>query len=102
MFQMDVAKVDRDVTYVAIVCYQYFICVFGRMSQVCLSRYCICFTHMLHVFYLGVAYVCKGFQVFYSSVSKACCKCVFQMFLLFQTNVASVLSECCSVYTHML
>ena len=25
---------------------------------------CICFTHILHVFYLDVAYICKGFQVF--------------------------------------
>jgi hypothetical protein len=59
---------------------------------------------MLHVFYLGVAYVCKGFQVFFS-VSKSCCKYVFQIFLLFQTYIASVLSECCiccSGYTYML
>jgi hypothetical protein len=31
------------------------------MLQVCLSRCCICFTHMLQVFYLHVAYVCNGF-----------------------------------------
>jgi hypothetical protein len=112
---MVVAKVHRDVAYVAIVvhvywkvCYQCFICAFGRMSQVCLSGCCIYFIHMLHVFHLGVAYVCKDFQVlsgvFFSSVSKACCKCVFQMFYSFQTYVASVLSKCCiccSGYTYV-
>ena len=47
---------------------------FGRMLQVCLSRYCICFTQTLHVFYLDVVYGCNGFQVFwvlFSSVSTA-------------------------------
>jgi hypothetical protein len=48
-----------------------------RMLQVCLSGCCICFTHMLLVFYLHVAYVCNIFQVF---------------FQVFQTHVSSVLS----------
>jgi hypothetical protein len=29
------------------------------MLQVCLFEYCICFTHMLQVFYLDVAYVLR-------------------------------------------
>jgi hypothetical protein len=104
LFYIDVAKVDWDVAYVAIVVH---VCCKGLlpMFHLCLSGCCICFTHMLHVFYLDVAYVCKGFEVFlgvFFKVSEACCKCAFQMF---QTYVASVLSECCiccSRYTHML
>jgi hypothetical protein len=48
------------------------------------SGCCICFTHMLQVFYLDVTYVCNGFpsvlQVFQthdanvSAVSYVCCK----------------------------
>ena len=78
MFQMDVAKVDRDVAYIAMVVH---VCcngctrmlqrsvtnlssVFsGRMLQVCLSGCCICFRHTLHVFYLDV---CVWLQWFLS------------------------------------
>jgi hypothetical protein len=59
---------------------------------------------MLHVFYLDVAYVCKGFEVFLG-VSSRFQKHVVSVFQMFQTYVASVLSECCiccSRYTHML
>jgi hypothetical protein len=42
---------------------------------------------MLQVFYLYVAYVALTIYVY--------CKCMFQMFLLFQTYVLSVLSGCC-------
>ena len=73
LFHTDVAKVDRDVAYVAMVvhvcfasiCSQCFIC----FSDVCSK--CVYLTvayvlqiYMLQVFYLDVAYVCKGFQVF--------------------------------------
>jgi hypothetical protein len=45
VFQINIAKVDRDVAYVAMGVHVYckglfldvFICVFGRMLQVCLS-----------------------------------------------------------------
>ena len=63
--------------------------------QVCLSECCIYFTHILHVFYLDVAYIlqwlfqvflcvfCKCFrrmfQVFHLS-SEACYKCLIWMF----------------------
>jgi hypothetical protein len=74
--------------YVASVCPQCFIYSFRRMLQVCLSRCCICFTHMLQVFYLHVAYVSNGFQVFFASVSDTCFKC----FISLHTYVASVAS----------
>jgi hypothetical protein len=64
VFYMDVAKVDRDVAYVAMVVY---VCckILSPMFmlQVCLSGCCICFTHILEVFYLDVAYVCNIFRV---------------------------------------
>jgi hypothetical protein len=43
-----------------------------------LSVCCICFTHMLHVFYLDVAYV-----------SHICCNSIFQVFYLCSMYVAS-------------
>jgi hypothetical protein len=61
----------RDVAYVAMVInicckrlFPMFHLFFRRMLQVCLSECCICFIHMLLVFYLHVAYVCNDFQVF--------------------------------------
>jgi hypothetical protein len=84
VFQMNIAKVDRDVAMVVHVCCKRSITnvssVFSRcMLQVCLSRCCICFTHMLHVFCLDVAYGYNGFQVFsgvFLSVSEACFMCL--------------------------
>jgi hypothetical protein len=34
------------------------------LLQECLSRCCICFAHMLQVFYVNVAYVWNGFKCF--------------------------------------
>jgi hypothetical protein len=63
LFDMDVAKIDRDVAYVAMaihICckrlFQMFYLFFRRTLQMCLFECCICFTHMLQVFYVGVAY----------------------------------------------
>jgi hypothetical protein len=71
VFHLDVAKVNRDVAYVAIaihVCckclFQMFHLFFRHKLQVYLSGCCICFTHMLQVFHMDVAYACNGFQVF--------------------------------------
>jgi hypothetical protein len=54
----------------------------------------ICFQTYVEVFYLDVAYVCNGYQVFFrcffTSVLEACFKC----FIYLQTYVASVASEC--------
>jgi hypothetical protein len=65
VFHMGVAKVDRDVamvyTYVCERLFPLFLLFFRHMLQVCLSGCCICFTHMLQVFYMDVAYVCNGF-----------------------------------------
>ena len=69
MFNMDVKQVDRDVAYVAMVVhvcckrlFSMFHLFFRRMLQVCLSECCICFTHMLQVFCLDVAYVLQWFS----------------------------------------
>jgi hypothetical protein len=74
VFKINVAKVDRDVVYVAMdngctrmmqrsvpnVSY-----VFSDvLLQVCLSGCCICFMRMLQVFHRDNVYVCNDFQVF--------------------------------------
>jgi hypothetical protein len=71
VFHMDVAKVDRDVAYVAMVvhlCCKHLLPMFHLffrcMLQEYLSRCFICFIHMLQVFYLDVAYACNGFKCF--------------------------------------
>jgi hypothetical protein len=68
VFHLDVAKVDRDVAYVAMICtcmlqasIPNISSVFGRVLQVCLSGYWICFTHLLQMFYLDVAYILQLF-----------------------------------------
>jgi hypothetical protein len=58
VFRADVAKVDRDVAYVANVCFQCFIC-FSR--------------HMLQACYLDNAYV-----------SHICCKCFLDVAYVLQ------------------
>jgi hypothetical protein len=82
VFHMSVVKVDRDVamlyTYVCERLFPLFHLSFRHMLQVCLSGCCICFTHMLQVFYMDVAYVCNGFQMFsdvFASGSDTCFKC---------------------------
>jgi hypothetical protein len=74
LFHADVAKVDSICCNSCTCTLQAFIpnvsCVFSvRMLQLCLSGCCICFTHMLHVFYLDVVYGYNGFQVFHKHVS---------------------------------
>jgi hypothetical protein len=62
VFHVDVAKLDRDVAYVASVC----------------SKCFICFRRMLHVFYLGVMFhtlCCKCFIRMLHMFSHICCKC---------------------------
>jgi hypothetical protein len=51
------------------------------------------------------AYKSRSGVVYVAMTIRICCKCMFQMFQLFQTYVASVLSGyciCCSGYTCML
>jgi hypothetical protein len=63
-FHTDMVKVDRNVTHIAMVMYMYIASVYSqcfiyfffiRILQVCLSGYCICFAHMLQVFYLDIS-----------------------------------------------
>jgi hypothetical protein len=66
VFYMDVAKLNRDRCYI---CCNGCTCILQASVlnvsyvfsdvylQVCLSRGCMCFTHMLHVFYLDIAYI---------------------------------------------
>jgi hypothetical protein len=73
-------------THVARVYFKCFIC----FSDVCykrLSGYCICFTHILQMFYLGVAYACNVFQVF------------LDVLQVFQTYVVSDLDICCKCFS---
>jgi hypothetical protein len=60
--------------------------IFQTLLQVCLSRCCICSTHMLQVFYLHVACV-----QWFSSVFRCFCKCFRRMFHLFSFYTLQVL-----------
>jgi hypothetical protein len=90
VFQMDVAKVDRDVAYVAMVVHVCCKCLF-LMFHPCFQAYVasvlmLCFTHMSCMF----AMVFKHFSGVFSSVSETC----FKRFICIQTYVASVAYEC--------
>jgi uncharacterized membrane protein YgcG len=94
VFHMDVAKRDQDVVYVAMVvhvCCKSLFLMFHlfsrRMLQVCLSRCCICFTHLLQVFYLDIAYI---LQLFFK-----CFQVFFQVFQTYVANASAVLDICC-------
>ena len=60
------------------------------LLQVCFFGCCICFTHILQVFYLDIAYVCNGFQVFFMCF----CKCFRGMFQVFHLSL-DVCCKCC-------
>jgi hypothetical protein len=98
VFYMGVVIVDQDVAHVAIVVYicckrlfQLFHMFFICMLQVCLFRCYICFTHMLQVFYLDVAYVLQWFfQVF----SRIFCKYFRHMFQVFHLSS----DTCCKMF----
>jgi hypothetical protein len=100
VFHMYVAKVDRNVSYVAMVvhicCKHLFQMFFKHMLQVCLSGCYICFTHTLQMFYLDIAtYFSMAFQMFsgiFVNVSDAyfkCLKCIFKCFICLHTYVSS-------------
>jgi hypothetical protein len=99
---MDLVKVDQDVAHIAYFCkcFQWyvtsvlkkcFICFQTYVAATILSECCICFIHVLQVFYLDVAYV-----------SYTCCKCFIWMFYMFHTYVATVCFKCCICVRHML
>jgi hypothetical protein len=95
VFHTVVAKVDQDVTLVLHVCckrisptfHLFFRCM---LLEVCLFGCCICFTHMLQVFYLDVTYVRNSFQGVFASVSDAC----FKYFICLRMYVARVVFGC--------
>ena len=81
-------------TYVTKVCSKCFICFFRCILQVCLTGCCICFTHMLQVFYLDVAYVCNESVLsrcyvclqWFSNVFRCFCKCFRRMLQVFHLS----------------
>jgi hypothetical protein len=99
VFHMDVAKVDREVTYVA-KCSRWMLQVFRGMLQ-----------RLFKIFYLFQMYVASVFYLDVVCVSHICCKSMFKIFQLFQSyvainvfilQVASVLSVCCICFMHIL
>jgi hypothetical protein len=106
MFYTDVAKVDQDVVYVAMVVHiccksmsPMFHLFFKRMLQACLFECCICFhTYVASVFIWMLCMFCNGFQVFFTNVSDTCfkyficlsicCKCCIRMFSKVDLSVA--------------
>ena len=97
MFQIDIAKVDRDFAYVAMVVH---VCCKGLLPMFhlyFLNARCKCVyldvAYVSHIrcmrVYLDVPYGCNGFQVFsgvFSSVSQACFKC----FIYIHTYIATI------------
>jgi hypothetical protein len=96
VFHLDVAKIDRDIAHVSMTIHVCFKCKFQMLhlffqtfAANVLFGCCICFTRTLQVFYLGVAYVCNGFQLFCK-----CFSCFIHMLQVFHLNFKSR-SECC-------
>jgi hypothetical protein len=59
--------------------------------------------HILHIFANIFRGMLQAFVQNVASVSDVCCsKCIIWMLHMFHTHVASVLSECCICFTHML
>ena len=101
LLRCSIRKVDRDITYVAMVVpicckllFPMFHLFFRRMLQVCLSGCCIC----LEICFISVlsrccVCFCNGFKCslgVFVSVSDACFKC----FICLHTYVASVVFGC--------
>jgi hypothetical protein len=95
VFNLDVAKVDRDVAHVAMVIHVCCKCMFQILqlfSNACASVCFKCsssFKRMLQIFYLDVVYDAVAIHI--------CCKHMFRMFHLFQTYVAANAS-CCKYF----
>jgi hypothetical protein len=100
MFNVDVAKVDRDVAYVASVseaCCKRLFKMFHLFLDIFMQAFFIWMLHMFHTWkkYVLIASVvsvlCCKFLVFYpyvAYVSNTYFKCIFQMFHLLQTYFA--------------
>jgi hypothetical protein len=116
VFYVDVAKVDRDVAYVAMtihVCCKRLFQMFQlfQTDVACVLSGCyICstlmlyvlhpdvayvFTHMLQVFYLDAAYILQWLHTCFSRVSDVCCKC-FNCFGRCKSRSGVTLAHICS------
>jgi len=91
VFRKDVAKVDRDVAYVAncmLLIFYLFLDVYCK----CAYQDVAYVSHMLRVFYLDVAYICNGFQVFsdvFANISDLCFKCFTHVLRVFYLKAAN-------------
>jgi hypothetical protein len=108
VFHVNVVKVNRNVTYVAMAIHICCKCLFQMFQQFqmdvvhVLSGCCIYFTVMLQVFHPDVAYVFMHMlQVFHLDVAyvlqwlHTCFRCMLQVFQWFRAYVANVSSKCC-------
>jgi len=135
VFHGNIAKVDRDVAYIAMIVHICCKCLFPMFdlffSDVCFKCVYldvlyvshICFTHMLQIFFLDVAYVrnCFSsvfhvfFNMFHMHVSNVsvvfqvffmcfcmCFRRMFRMFQLFRTYIAIVSFGCFKSRSEML
>jgi hypothetical protein len=91
VFHIDVPKVDRDITYVAMIShtcckrvFQMFHLFFRSMLQVCL--FWVCYPNVTYV----LQWIFKCFLDVFANVLDACFKC----FIRLQTYVANISSEC--------
>jgi hypothetical protein len=86
IFHLDIARVDHNVTHVAMAIHVCFKCLFQMFHLffhtfvvTVSSGCCICFTYIMQVFFLDVIYVCSGFfakvSKCFANVLDACCKC---------------------------
>ena len=103
MFYVDVAKIDRDVAYVASVsetCCKHLLKIFYLLKRF-LFGCCICLTHMLCFIRMlrMFAMVSSVFSGVFASFSYACFKC----FIYFFRGMLQVcLSGCCICFIYML
>jgi hypothetical protein len=96
-FHTDIAKVDRDVAYVAMVVHVYYkslSTMFHLFSDVCCKHVYLdvayVFTHMLQVLYLDVCVCLQWFSSVFASVSDASFKCFICLFCMLHPNVSKV------------
>jgi hypothetical protein len=93
VFHTDVAKVDRDVAYVAIVvhlCCKRLFPVFYLFSDICCTCVHTYVSSVLSGRYVMFAIVFKCFSGVFANVSETCFKC----FICLLLYVASIVSEC--------
>jgi hypothetical protein len=64
--------------------------------QVCLCGCFICFTHMLQVFFLDVAYVFNCFSCVFTCVSDTCFECFNCFVRMLHLDVSKVDRRCCA------